>query len=276
VTRYGLRPGDHVWNGTERKMVRIISIDSDTQITTTAGCTDWTGDLFRFPLHEGDHIIEGNQFSDENGANAAGILVALEEAYATRFVNNVVGGTLYATRMDSCLIGGNHFQWRGAAASAGAILDIRFESRNLTIADNTIVVRSNSGAPIFGISVSAQQHDNPTEITIRGNHVLADTATTAIHLLNVESCIVDGNSIKLNTPGDITRSVGIFVGAVAAVVKRAVVVNNNISAEQGAFRYGVEFAAQKGGSITSCLVGGGISDGCGTAIAFRESDGGVF
>jgi Pectate lyase superfamily protein len=270
-TKYGLRPGDHVWNGVERKMVRIVSIDSDTQITTTAGCTDWTGDTFRFPLHEGGHIIEGNQFSDEDGVNAAGILVALEEAYATRFVNNVVGGTLYATRVDSCLIAGNHFEWRGAAAS-GSLLDIRFESRNLTIADNTIMVRSNTGAAIFGINVSAQQHDNPTEIAIRGNHIVADTKTTAIHLLDVESCIVEGNSIKLNTPGDTTTSVGIFVGAVGATVKRAVVVNNNISAEQGGFLYGVDFSADRA-NITSCLVGGGIIDGCGTAIVFRENAG---
>jgi hypothetical protein len=66
----------------ECKMVRIVSIDSDTQITTTVGCIDWTGDTFRFPLHEGGHVIEANQFSDEDGVNAAGILVALEEVFA--------------------------------------------------------------------------------------------------------------------------------------------------------------------------------------------------
>jgi len=83
---------------------------------------------------------------------------------------------------------------------------------------------------------------------------------------------VEGNSIKLNTPGDTTNSVGIFVGAVGATVKRAVVVNNNISAEQGGFLYGVDFSADRA-NITSCLVGGGIIDGCGTAIVFRENAG---
>lgn len=273
-TELGLKPGDHVYNGVEQKMCKVVSVDSAAQITTTAGCTDWTGDTFRFPLHEGGHIIVNNRL-DGSGNNASGILLSMDESFQTKVIGNIIGGTVFAVRMDSCAIIGNHFEWRNTVVNTAPI-NVIMESRNCLISGNTIVARSTENTDITrAISVAAQNGNRPANIIISNNNIYCDTDTTAIYLADVESAHVTGNTIRLNTPGVTDTSVGIFVGAVGFDVGHVSVVGNHISAEQGAFLYGIDFAAS-GSDITSCLAGDNVVSGCGTEIVWLESGGGVF
>jgi hypothetical protein len=50
----GVRVGDLVWNSTESVFATVISVDSDTQLTTTA-VTDWNGDSFETNALGGDY-----------------------------------------------------------------------------------------------------------------------------------------------------------------------------------------------------------------------------
>lgn len=273
VTTYGLKPGDEVYNATEKKIVQIVSIDSDTQITTTGGVTDWTSDQFYFPLHCANHLIVGNQFVSGLGLNAQGILVSLEEAFHVRFVDNEVQGTLYGLNMRSCTIANNRFEWREGDPTGYAALRIIEATDELLVANNDITVRAETGRLCAGIDIAYQNGYAPVSAVVTGNNIRMQYPGTGITITDIDRCLIANNIITVDTYGD-SRSVGINVEAIDNPVSDVSIVDNIIAANTGTYAIGIQVGGSA--SITSVTVGGGYIRNCLKDILFPSSGNGQF
>lgn len=273
---WGIAAGDLIYNSTEDLFARVVSVDSPTQLTLTAGAVTWNGAAFSFPKSNSGHLIEGNQLI--RGTNAGDILMTLTGTYQSRITNNWIEGSIQGVDVLSTEISSNTLITLRSDSGATAINLIK-SCDDLDICHNKIFLQAITQSTLRGgINIGYQIRTSHFSRII-GNSIYSECRTTAIGLTGPRNVLIKDNQAWLNTPGETDESVGIFIQALAGFSTESVVIDgNHIQANEGTFKYGIWLSASgAGNSIGSAYVGGNRVTGCSSnPIRFSEDLSGAF
>lgn len=272
---WGIQAGDLIYNQTDRVFSEVVSVDSQTQLTTRTMPNSWNGASFWFPRSCSEHIIVGNKFLRDGTANADN-LVTLTGSTDTIFSKNIVQGCVQFEHTINLKIEGNQFYSRKTNISSPVIQSIK-TAVGLQIVNNSLWSRGDVVSTIRNaISVTDQGGDFPTDVTIKENTIVLDTRGIAINVESAKTATIKDNTIVVNTPGD-TASGGINVRATAGAIDFVEVVGNKIkkSDSSGMPLYGIQFSVNAF-DIKSLIVGGGYIKGISNPVLFGGSGGGAY
>lgn len=274
-TTYGLKAGDLAVNTTEFNIVKVASVDSDTQITTTSGVTSWSGDTITFPRSQWSNVIVNNRFI--RGSNTVDILVTLANQNNCLFAHNHLEGCLQAGNIRFSMIANNSFDNRDGTAYTPLIQLIQ-DVRSTFLVGNTLWART-SASPVTttlkAIHIS-DQTAQPMDVTVANNNIYLMTRATGIHASTSKRSFIYGNTIILNTPGETGQSLGIHTGSLGTLsVDSATIVNNVIRADAGRFNKGIQVVAS-GTTVGTVIINGNTVLDSDEPIDLPESVGGTF
>lgn len=272
---WGMQAGDPVFNGTDNVIVKIVSVDSQTQLTTTAGSTSWNGANYSFPLHNSHHLIAHNRFV--RGTNPTDVIVALTGTYGTIFADNEVEGSINGIDTVQCSIANNRITTQYTGHAGIRAIELFKSVAETSIVDNIIALSATPATTLqWGIYVSDQAGRGPDSVLIARNTIHSDTRCTGIFFEGGRRCQILDNKLVLNTPGESNKSVGIYVRPVSGLnVTTALVSGNDLRASQGGWLNGIDFDAN-GATITSCSVLNNVISSAVWPIRTVESHGGRF
>jgi hypothetical protein len=268
---WGIAAGDPLYNVREQMLTEVVSVDSQTQLTTTTGSTTWNAALYYFPLHNSGHVIVGNTFRRESGLDT---LVTFSGSMGVIFADNFVQGCAQAQDMFHGLIASNRFWTRRSGENATAVSLIK-NTIGTQIVNNDIWLRQTTFAiGRVGISVTHQQGRSPKSVTIAGNQIFAETRTIGINVESPLNAIIKDNTIRLNTQGDTGTSGAISVRATISPIASITISGNHISAMPGSgvWKNGVAIDCNSQ-NIQSIAVGGGATNDCTNPFIFAEGPG---
>jgi Pectate lyase superfamily protein len=268
---WGIAAGDPLYNVSEQVLTEVVSVDSQTRLTTTTGSATWNAALYYFPLHNSGHIIVGNSFRRESGLDT---LCTFSGSMGVVFADNFVQGCLQAQDMFHGLIANNRFWTRQSGSNATAVALIK-NTIGTQIVNNDIWLRQTSfDIGRVGISVNHQQGRSPKAVTIAGNHIYAETRTIGINVESALNAIIKDNTIRLNTQGDTGKSGAISVRATISPMASVTISGNHISAMPGSGTWisGVTMDCNSQ-NIQSIAVGGGAVNDCTNPFIFAEGPG---
>ncbi len=270
----GIVVGDRVYNLTENKPCFVTAVNSATSLTISAGCTDWLGDTASFAKRCIGHAFIGNRLL--RGTNTCPKLLTLNGDQII-VANNQIQGNIFGLYCNDTLVVDNVIEDPiSATADASASVGFIKGCSGLIIARNVIKNDGIANDNGFGIQISQQSSESPQDVIIEHNLVLLRQKGTGIFCHGVKRPTIRFNRVRLNTPGETTLSIAIFVGSLSGMtVDVAVVTGNLIGAEQGGWVHGVQFSATTN-PITSVVVGGGSIENATNPIIFSEATGGVF
>ncbi len=273
-TLMGIVAGDKIYNQTENKAVHVVSVDSATQLTVTAGCTSFVGDTYAFAKRLKGIQIIGNRLV--RGSNTAQILMTLNGDDII-VQGNYIEGAIFGLYLNDSQIVGNIID-DPIATSLDSHASINFikGNGNLTIADNYIKNGGNSTDFGKAIQISHQSSEQPDSVAIHDNTIYLTQKGTGINCAGVANPTVMGNTLVHNVPGSTGDSAGIVVASASGMtVARAVVLNNVMRAIGGTWDKGIKISASTN-AVTSCIIGGGSIDNAVEHIDLPETAGGTF
>jgi hypothetical protein len=272
---WGMQAGDPIFNATDNVIVKIVSVDSQTQLTTTAGSTSWNGASYSFPIHNSHHLIAHNRFV--RGTNTNDVIVALQATYGTIFADNEVEGSINGIDTVQCAIANNRITTQYTGNTGIRAIELFKSVFETSIVDNTIALTAAPATTLrWGIYVSNQAGRGPDSVLIARNTIHSDTRCTGIFFEGGRSCQILDNKLVLNTPGETNKSVGIYIRPVSGLnMTTALVSGNDLRAAQGGWVNGVDFDAN-GATITSCSALNNVISNATTPIRMVESNGGLF
>lgn len=271
-TAMGIYAGMRIYNVTERVFAYVVSVDSATQLTVSAGATDWTGDSYQFE----NRVYGGQILNNKLLAGSNQILLTLT-GDKILVAGNLIEGRIFGLYCNETLIANNVIDMpdmRGRATSS--TVNFVKDNLNLVIRGNTI--KNDGDNTDYGscIQISHQSGAQPSRVIIESNSLLLRRKGTAIAINACKDVEVLNNSIILHTPGETTESVGVMVAAASGMnVNSAVVLGNTMRAEQGGFTKGIQINCTAG-NIASCVVGGGSIANATEPLDLPEVSGGTF
>lgn len=269
---WGIAAGDLVYNQTDRVLTEIVSVDSETQLTTRTMPNSWNSASFWFPRTCSGHVIVGNKFLRSGTANADN-LVTLTGSMDTVFADNYVEGCIQFEHTINLRIAGNRMISRKTSVSSPVIQSIK-TAIGLQIIGNSLWARADAVTTERNvISITDQGGDMPTSALIEGNRIQIDTRAIGINLESIKRVTVRDNDITINTPGD-TGSGGINIRATSGVIEFAEVVGNKIvtMGSSGIPSYAIQFSVNAY-DINTCIIGGGYIDGINNPLVFGTGAG---
>jgi hypothetical protein len=266
---WGMKVGDPIYNVTYDVLCYITAV-TETQLTISAGATTWDTADYYFPLHNSGHIIEGCQFRRDGRCD---LLITLSGSWGVQLIGNSIYGKLQAQDAMRAIIALNNFELVATTDSGTVALTLIKACYAIQVERNSIIVRSLDAGGASGISVYYQLRA-PHSCTIAGNNIRMECTGGGIAVASCGSTTIVNNKIVLNAPG-VTNAGAINVRSTSAPISTAVVLDNEISAEQGTFSDGLQIAANPF-AITQCVLGGGVINNCTNPITFAEAGGGTF
>ena len=230
---WGIQAGDQIFNVDEDLYARVVSVDSQTQLTVTAGAVDWNGDTFSFLKQCTGHQITNNRFI--RGTNVTNILLTLEAGNETLVANNYIEGSVHGIDCTETTIANNHLVIRRSDDAGVRCIEMVKSVRNVLIVGNEIWAQTITQTTLRQcISAQNQAGRTPHSVKIQQNLIYATTRATGVIVQGARRVEVKDNVIVLNTPGETNQAVGIYVHTAAGLpCESAIVTGNDISAEQG-------------------------------------------
>lgn len=266
---WGVQAGDPIFNTTYNVLCYIISVDSQTQLTISAGATTWDTALYYFPLHNSHHIFNGNQHYRTTSPD---IIFTISGSYAVQVVNCQFDGCIQAQDAFFCTLSNCTINTLNSNVNTPAIQFIKTAAGSKII-NNTVICKNTTYATgRSAITVTDQAGRNTETVDIEGNTISLETNGIGINVEGVRYPKIRNNSIILNTPGQTNQSGAINVRATNQDIVSMVVTGNEIHAFQGTFLYGLQLSASSH-NINSCIVGGGTINHCSNPVTFPESTG---
>ncbi len=254
-TAMGIVAGDRVYNTTEDVIAYVVSVDSATQLTVSAGATSWAGDSYQFANRVQGHRIVNN---DLYGTGNAQILLTLT-GDDILVQGNLIQGNIFGLYVNDTTIQGNVIDEPGARARAtSATVNFVKDNRNVIIRDNYIKNDGDNSDYGACIQVSHQSSVQPTRAVVENNVLLLRRKGTAVAFNAVEDAVVNYNHIILHTPGETTESIGVAIAAASSMnIAHIECLGNTMRAEQGGFNKGLQINCGGTGTIARCVIGGG-------------------
>jgi hypothetical protein len=274
---WGVQAGDPIFSQTDDFLGFVVSVDSETQLTTTAVPSTWNSADFYFPLHCSNHHITNNRFRRTDNTD---IVVTLTSGWGVTFERNVFEGCIQALDLMRSRIAGNVFRpRRHGDADQTAVLLLK-STLDVDIEDNHFYMNATATNVLrWGIKISPTAGRFPHSVTISRNTMRFDTYAVGVGLEGVRRARVSGNRIVLNTPGITNQSRGIYTETASGGpdVQSVTYEGNEISAIAGRWANGLDFNSRfSGKAIVSCSAIGGSLRDCTTGAQFRTSSGGTF
>jgi hypothetical protein len=275
---WGIQAGDPIFSGTHDWLGFVVSVDSETQLTTTAlPSGDWNSAQFFFPLFVSNHHITNNTFRRESGTD---IIVTLTGGWNVTFERNEFQGTIQAVDLMRSRISGNTFRPLRHGGADQTAVHLLKSTIDVDVEDNHIHLNATStGVLRYGVKVSGQTGRFPHSCTVSRNTIKSDTYCNAVYFEGIRRCRAEGNRLVLNTPGVTTQSRAVAVETMSSGpdVESATFEGNEISAIAGRWTMGLDFNSRTSGKaiVNASAIGGAIS-GCTSGVSIRTASGGTF
>lgn len=271
----GVQPGDPIFSNTDDHLAYVVSVDSETQLTTTPVKTTWSSAGFYFPLFCANHTIVNNVFKRSSGTD---ILVTLTGGWNVTFERNYVEGTIQAVDLMRSRISGNMIRPRRTNGVDQVGVHLLKSSIDVDVEDNDIYMRATDvSLSRYGILVTHQNGRYPHSVTASRNTIRLDAYGSTILFVGPRRCRADGNRLVLNTPGVTNQSVGVKLDTYQRDTQSATFEGNEIFAIDGRWEYGIEFNSRESGFAVDrfSVIGGSIRNAS-VGVMVRLSGTGTF
>jgi hypothetical protein len=286
---WGFAVGDLIMNRLTNELVYIVSIDSNTQITTTplSGAGTWASTSVSTtvglaPQNVTDIEIDGNLF-DYSGHLTSGVEICLsvKDEQRVSIHNNLLAG---------CSIGGidgyqmsiaNNVIFTGARGGAEAAISIQGYGGENKIVNNTIIARQLNGSTVAknGITVAIDTPAFPSSTLIAGNTIRMEAPGNGIDVEDTPYFNISGNAIVKANNGSTGQPTAIQVRAPNVDIQSALIDGNRMRADNTA--QGIKWtnciqlaAAPK--NVVSSVIANNIGDNCTNGINLAETSPGRF
>jgi hypothetical protein len=287
-TTWAIQVGDPILDRTTGDLVYVVSVDSQTQLTTTAlsGANTWNSTSFSFDSNV-DHLIANNLFDYETGTGShptTGVELCFTISGATRLT--VTGNTFRDCSVQGVDVRGLMFIgnniYTGQRGGTEHALQIEGAGGENVIADNQITVRQTPGdltTVKHGIDIQSQAGNYQSSVLIIGNMIREEANGVGIDVEDTKTALIEQNAIVKANAGTSGQPTAINIRAVNTASTAINISNNRVRADQGAagqkFTNCIQIAAT-GVNVATAIVNTNTCDNSTDGIVFAESGGGKF
>lgn len=288
-TTWGIQPGDQILNRTTNDLVTVVSVDSQTQLTTTplSGATTWANPVtFSFDENP-DHQVVGNYFNYLTGGGAhtsSGVELCFTISGSQRL--NVTGNTFLNCSVQGLSVFSLNFTGntvvtgqRGGSEPAVQVVGYGGENQ---VNSNVITVRQTAGDITTlknGVYVAISNVGYQTSTMVNNNTIRMEANGVGIDVEDTPYVTVNNNSIVKANLGTTGSPTPINVRATNMNLQSVLVSGNRARIDQGAngnrWTQCIQVGAT-GHNIVSTTTTSNHCDNISNGIVYAESSGGKF